>query len=111
MPKLLNLNYHDKPRPMDRKSVCERVAKDWPRSVSYEGLKRNFATPKWADLKKIRQMYKLKKFMQIGNPIRLHIDHIYPLRGEKVCGLHVHYNLQIIPAKQNLIKGNEYEVS
>lgn len=59
------------------------------------------ATPKWADLVKIRQIYE-------RCPAGMHVDHIVPLRGKNVCGLHVEYNLQVLPASDNCRKNNKW---
>lgn len=59
--------------------------------------KRN--TPKWVDMKAIDAIY-------MECPAGHHVDHIIPLRGENVSGLHVPWNLQYLPAIENLRKGN-----
>jgi hypothetical protein len=57
------------------------------------------ATPKWANMEKIKQIY-------LNCPKDYHVDHIIPLKGENASGLHVEHNLQYLPAKENLSKGN-----
>lgn len=59
------------------------------------------ATPKWANL------YEIKKFYE-NCPKGYHVDHIIPLKGKNISGLHVIGNLQYLPAKENLKKGNRY---
>jgi hypothetical protein len=63
------------------------------------------ATPAWADHSKIKAFYRLARaFTKLYAPH--HVDHVYPLNGELVSGLHVETNLQVIPAQDNLMKGN-----
>jgi hypothetical protein len=65
-------------------------------------IRKERAIPLWADLLKIKEIYK-------NCPPTYHVDHIIPLKGKNVCGLHVENNLQYLPATENLKKRNKYE--
>ena len=66
------------------------------------------ATPLWADLEQIKRIYALCAKISEKTGIEHHVDHIIPLQGKDVCGLHVDNNLAIIPAKMNLEKSNSF---
>ena len=72
-------------------------------------LKKINATPKWlseSQLLHIKCKYQLAAMLNIHGVEPWHVDHIVPIRGKDVCGLHVPWNLRVIPAKENMTKGN-----
>jgi len=67
------------------------------------------ATPIWLtkfDLDYMKHIYIQARELQKLDNIRRHVDHLVPLRGETVCGLHVPWNLQILTAEENISKNN-----
>jgi hypothetical protein len=64
------------------------------------------ATPVWADTEAIKAIYAAAKLKTEETGIIHHVDHIIPLRGKTVSGLHVAWNRQILTASENCRKGN-----
>ena len=69
------------------------------------------ATPSWANQSAIKAIYTEAARLTQTTGIPHHVDHIYPLRGLTVCGLHVEHNLQILTKAQNLRKLNKHPES
>jgi hypothetical protein len=68
------------------------------------------ATPPWLTRKQkseIRQLYQIAITMSKTTGERYVVDHILPLHGETVCGLHVPWNLRVITQSKNLKKSNK----
>lgn len=68
------------------------------------------ATPKWANMFFIKEIYELAILRTKMTGLEWHVDHIIPLRGKLVCGLHVENNLAVVPAKDNLRKSNHFSI-
>ena len=83
-----------------RKKNKDRYALTVTHGSNLRRARKLHATPQWADLDAIKQIYK-------NRPKGYHVDHIIPLKGKNVSGLHVAWNLQYLPAKENLSKGNK----
>lgn len=87
------------PLPIRRPSANTRRAKLYRKKLKQ-------ATPPWADKVAIRLLYARAKQLTAETGVRYSVDHDIPLRGEFVWGLHVHYNLVVVPLEYNMRKGN-----
>jgi hypothetical protein len=65
------------------------------------------ATPTWASDFIISEIYELAHERTSATGVMHHVDHIVPLQGKAVCGLHVEANLRVITALENLQKKNK----
>lgn len=70
------------------------------------------ATPAWLTeqhFAEIEAIYSHARDCRLVTGEAYHVDHIVPLQGRNVCGLHVPWNLQVLPAEVNVRKNNRYE--
>lgn len=62
------------------------------------------ATPSWVDTKAIKAIYAECKRITMETGVKHEVDHIIPIQGKKVCGLHVPWNLRVITKAVNARK-------
>lgn len=69
--------------------------------------------PSWLNLAELFEIECVYKYCAALNGVGLafHVDHEVPLRGKQVSGLHVPWNLRVIPARDNILKSNRMEVA
>jgi 5-methylcytosine-specific restriction endonuclease McrA len=116
-----------------RRSVCVQCSEDWhanyrktPKGMEAANRKNRAAyarapekslarfvrrrsdkedrVPTWANLEAIKEIYR------VARESGMVVDHIIPLRGRLVSGLHVEGNLQLLSQKENDKKGNKYAI-
>lgn len=78
--------------------------------VSLRRRRFRLATPKWLSAEQkmeIRLKYRLAIELSRRTGVRHAVDHIVPLQGENVCGLHVPWNLTVLTQEENLKKHNK----
>ena len=97
---------------LSRQTRLKHKARVLANKAKYRASKRN-KTPIWVDkehLWLIKQAYELAILRTKQFGFIWHVDHIIPLNGVNVSGLHVIENIQVIPAAENLLKNNKYEI-
>ena len=98
---------------MHSRNTVKRHANKYKYMGKLKGDKRSLREPKWLskeDKSLITAIYKEAKALRKGG-LNVHVDHIIPLLGNNVSGLHVPENLEIVSALDNLTKCNKWEVA
>lgn len=111
----------DKNRQIKYPEKLSARRKEWkqrnPAKVAAMDAKRRASmlqrTPKWlskSELLRIECLYSLASMLNKHGVESWHVDHIIPLQGKNVSGLHVYSNLRVLPGSENLAKGNRYDL-
>lgn len=66
------------------------------------------ATPRWVNKQALKAIYRLAAETVLKTGIPHDVDHIHPLQGDLCCGLHVPWNLRVMPASENRSKSNSF---
>ena len=102
----------------DNPDKVRNASKNWKRAnpakvaqhASSRRASQHTRMPSWltaADHLEFDSVYKYCAGLRAAG-LDYHVDHIVPLRGKSVSGLHVPWNLQVIPAVENMSKGNRF---
>ncbi len=95
-----------------KKSEYKKANRDIINRINAERRARKLnATPSWINKGCVGIFYRERQWITEAIGKEYHVDHFYPLRGKKVCGLHVESNLRIISAYDNINKGNKFDES
>lgn len=97
-------NNRQKMRELWRKNACKPETKHRRRiNEARRRATKLKATPNWLTIGQLEEIKKIYNNCPIGH----HVDHVIPLRGKIVCGLHVPWNLQYLTKLENVKKNNK----
>lgn len=102
----------------DRKKLSDRNwrQRNLARTLAYSNQRRArklAAEPKWLtniERAQIEELYEIARARSVQTGVAYDVDHIHPLKGDNFCGLHVPWNLEIIPHVLNVSKGSQLPV-
>jgi hypothetical protein len=107
-----------KNNPEKERIHCSNYRKENPDYFANQSAERRArklnATPKWINEDEqflIKEIYSLAKLRTKVTGVEWQVDHIIPLKGKLVSGLHVPMNLQVIPKLENIKKSNNYDIN
>jgi len=108
--------YHKNKHDEAFKSKNRNKVKEWfinnPSKVLEQSARKRatklLRVPIWADKKEIKRIYEIACRKSNIEGRKYHVDHIIPLRGKLVSGLHIPSNLQVILELENLAKSNKF---
>ena len=95
---------------IQRRSYQQAYQQANPEKQAFYSIKRYAtklqATPNWFEDELVQQIYSAKYRLNEMWGTNFEVDHIYPLQGNTVCGLHCHANLQLLDKSLNASKSN-----
>lgn len=110
--------WYESPGAAEKKRVYEAANRDASRERKKRWREKNplqyaiyktrvrKATPPWADVRAIQAFYAEARRLTRETGIPHEVDHVIPLQGAAVSGLHVHTNLRVVTRMENRMKSN-----
>lgn len=107
----------EKAKAIDKRPHRRAKKKQWARdNAAYFAVRASerraairYRVPAWANQKKIDRIYQLAAWGSKASGLRLEVDHVIPLQGELISGLHIETNMQILTKEENIRKFNHWE--
>lgn len=90
------------------KGTLQELLKNEANAGRRRQIRIKLATPKWVDFGAIAELVAERRRVTEITGVEHHIDHIVPLAGKHVCGLHWHGNMKVVSATVNLRKSRKF---